>query len=64
MTLGLTKPLTENNTRNIPGGKERPARRDDNLTAICEPHCLEHMGLDVPPPYEPPWPVTGISLSL
>jgi hypothetical protein len=24
------------NTRNLPGGKERPGRRADNLTAICE----------------------------
>jgi hypothetical protein len=24
-------------TRNIPGGKGRPARKFDNLTAICEP---------------------------
>jgi hypothetical protein len=24
-------------TRNLPGGKERPAREADNLTAICEP---------------------------
>jgi hypothetical protein len=25
------------NTRNIPGGKGRTARKADNLTAICEP---------------------------
>jgi hypothetical protein len=37
MTLGSTQPLTEMNTRNIPGGKGRPARKADNLTAICEP---------------------------
>jgi hypothetical protein len=24
-------------TRNLPGGKERPVRGADNLTAICEP---------------------------
>jgi hypothetical protein len=24
-------------TRNLPGGKGRPARKADNLTAICEP---------------------------
>jgi hypothetical protein len=29
--------LTEMSTRNLPGGKKRPARRADNLTAICEP---------------------------
>jgi hypothetical protein len=37
MALGLTQPLTEINTRNIPGGKKRPARTADNLAAICEP---------------------------
>jgi hypothetical protein len=37
MALGLTQPLTEMSTRNLPGGKGRPARRADNLTAICEP---------------------------
>jgi hypothetical protein len=29
--------LTEMSTRNLPGGKGRPAREADNLTAICEP---------------------------
>jgi hypothetical protein len=37
MALGSTQPLTEMSTRNLPGGKGRPARRADNLTAICEP---------------------------
>jgi hypothetical protein len=37
MALGSTQLLTEMNTRNLPGGKERPAREADNLTAICEP---------------------------
>jgi hypothetical protein len=37
MALGLTQPLTEMSTRNLPGGKGRPARGADNLTAICEP---------------------------
>jgi hypothetical protein len=31
-----TQPLTEMSTRNLPGGKERPARKADNLTAISE----------------------------
>jgi hypothetical protein len=34
---GSNHPLTEMSTRNIPGGKERPARKAENLTAICEP---------------------------
>jgi hypothetical protein len=37
MTLGSTQPLTEMSTRNLPGGKGRPAREADNLTPICEP---------------------------
>jgi hypothetical protein len=37
MVLGPTQPLTEMSTRNLPGGKEQPARTVDNLTAICEP---------------------------
>jgi hypothetical protein len=37
MALGSTQPLTEMSTRKIPGGKGRPARKADNLTAICEP---------------------------
>jgi hypothetical protein len=37
MALGSTQPLTEMTTRNIPGGEKRPARKADNLTAICEP---------------------------
>jgi hypothetical protein len=36
MTLGSTQPLTEMSTRNLPGDKGRPARKADNLTAICE----------------------------
>jgi hypothetical protein len=36
MALGLTQPLTEMSTRNLPGGKERPACKADNLYAICE----------------------------
>jgi hypothetical protein len=32
------QPLIEMNTRNLPGGKERPAGKPDNLTAICEPN--------------------------
>jgi hypothetical protein len=37
MALVSTQPLTEMSTRNLPGGKERPARKADNFTAICEP---------------------------
>jgi hypothetical protein len=36
MALVSTQSLTEMSTRNLPGGKGRPARKADNLTAICE----------------------------
>jgi hypothetical protein len=38
VALGPTQPLTEMSTRNLPGGKQRPARRADKLAAICEPN--------------------------
>jgi hypothetical protein len=37
MALGSTQPVTEMSTRNLPVVKGRPARKADNLTAICEP---------------------------
>jgi hypothetical protein len=37
LCLGSTQPLTDMSTRNLPGGKARPARKVDNLSAICEP---------------------------
>jgi hypothetical protein len=37
MAPGSTQPLTEMSIRNLPGGKGRPARKADKLTAICEP---------------------------
>jgi hypothetical protein len=41
MTLRLTQPLIEMNTRNPSGGggggRMLPSRKHDNLTAICEP---------------------------
>jgi hypothetical protein len=36
MALGLIQPLAEISTRNLPGGKGRPAHKADKLTAICE----------------------------
>jgi hypothetical protein len=39
MALQSTQHLTKMSTRNLPGGgggKGRPAREADNLTAICE----------------------------
>jgi hypothetical protein len=37
MALVSTQPLREMSTRNLPGSKEQPARKADNLTAIYEP---------------------------
>jgi hypothetical protein len=37
MALGSTQLLTEMSTSNLAGGRGRPARKADNLTAICEP---------------------------
>jgi hypothetical protein len=37
VALASTQPLIEINTGSIPGVKGRPARKADNLNAICEP---------------------------
>jgi hypothetical protein len=37
MALGSTQPLRKMSTRKLPGGKERLARRADNLAAMYEP---------------------------
>jgi hypothetical protein len=36
MALGSTHPLREMGIRKLPESKGRPARKADNLTAICE----------------------------
>jgi hypothetical protein len=36
MALGSTQPLTEMSTRNLLGGKVRPARKAENLTDMYE----------------------------
>jgi hypothetical protein len=62
MALGSTQPLTEMNTRNLPGGKGRPALKADTLTAICKQIFRIYGRLDVSQPYWPPRPVIGIAL--
>jgi hypothetical protein len=37
MALGSTQPLNRNEYQESSWGKERPARKADNLTTICEP---------------------------
>jgi hypothetical protein len=36
--VGSTQPLTKMSTRNFSGGNKRPARRADNIAAICVPN--------------------------
>jgi hypothetical protein len=38
MALGLTQPLTEMSTRNLPGCKKQLVHRADNLAAMYEPN--------------------------
>jgi hypothetical protein len=69
MAVGLTQPLTENGTTNLPGGKGRPAdwpaRKTDNLTAMCEQIFKKKCGsLDISQPHGPKRSVTVISLPL
>jgi hypothetical protein len=62
MALGSTQPLTEMSTKNLPGGKGRPARGADDLTAICEPTVYKMWEPRRLTTLGPSWPVTGIAL--
>jgi hypothetical protein len=50
MALGSTQPLTKMSTRNLPGGKKRPARRADNLAAVCVPNVSKCGSLNLSQP--------------
>jgi hypothetical protein len=47
MSLGFTQLLAEMNTRNLPWGNGRPARKANSFTAIYEPIFWISWGLDV-----------------
>jgi hypothetical protein len=50
MALGSTQLLTEMSTRNLPGGKKRPACSPDNLAAFYEPNVWKCGSLNLPQP--------------
>jgi hypothetical protein len=50
VALGLTQPLTEMSTRNVPGCRKRPAHRADNLDAIYEPNVWKCGSLNLSQP--------------
>jgi hypothetical protein len=44
MALGSTQSLREISTKNLPGSKERPERKADNLRPYVNRLCRENMG--------------------
>jgi hypothetical protein len=64
MALGSTRPPTEMSTRNLPGGKGRPARKIETSPPFVSRLSNKCGSLDLSQRYGPPQSATGIALPL